>query len=112
MSEFHDDLMDIVLDRASHTTDPVKNLRTGLVFTAELESVDPLIVATELGEDARAVVALNVTNDVEASLIRVNDLVQFRLFGNQVKYRVVKRRTNAANPQSVFWAQEFSDKDT
>ena len=84
MSEFHDTLLDIVNDRASHTTDPVKNLRTGLVFHAELEAVDPLIVAAELGEDARAVVALNVTEDAEAALIRVNDFVQFRLFGTQV----------------------------
>ena len=104
--------MDIVLDRASHTADPVKNLRTGLVFHAELEAVDPLIVATELGEDARAVVALNVTDDAEASLIRVNDFVQFKLFGVQAKYRVIRRRQNAANPQTVFWTQEFTDKDT
>jgi hypothetical protein len=112
VSEFHNDLMDIVLDRASYTTDPVKNLRTNLVFHAELESVDPLVAATELGEDARAVVALNVTDDAEASLIRVNDFVQFKLFGTQVKYRIIRRRSNAANPQTVFWSQEFTDKDT
>lgn len=112
MSEFHDTIADIVSDRASHTTDPVRNLRTGLTFHAELEAVDPLLVQSELGEDAREVVALHVSDDAEASLVNVNDFVQFKLFGVTVKYRVIKRRANAANPQTTFWTMQFSDKDT
>jgi hypothetical protein len=113
MSEAHDILFDVVLDRASFTTDPVKNLRTGLVFTAEIEPVDPLLAQTELGEDAREVVILHVTDDVEAGYIRSQDLVQFQLFGSMVKYKIVKRRNNAANVQTDFWAMQVVDgKDT
>jgi hypothetical protein len=113
MSEAHDILADVVADRAAFTTDPVVNLRTGLTFTAEIEPVDPLLVQSELGEDAREVVAIHVTSDTEAAKIKPQDLVQFRLFGVTVIYKIVKRRDNAAGVQTDFWAmQQVPGKDT
>jgi hypothetical protein len=114
MSESHEIISDIVDDRASATTDPVLNLRSGLTFTSEIEgNIDPLIVESELGEDAREVVLLHVTSDVEASYIRPGDRVKFTLFGATTTHEIVKRRNNAGNPQTDFWARKWvTGKDT
>ena len=112
MSEITDIAADTVAERASWTTDPVKNLRTGKWFTAEIDgSPDALILATEFGEDARNMILLHVTHDLQAYAILDGDLVQFTLFGAVVKCRIVKRRDSGASPQTDFWAQQVSNKD-
>ena len=109
MSEFHDIAADIVSDRASFTTDPVTNLRTGIVFTAEIDSTpDSLVVETELGEDYRNVVLLHVTSHSEAAGIKAQDRVTFALFGRIVTAKILKRRNNPATAQSDFWAMELA----
>ncbi len=114
MSEMHAGLAEIVEDRASFTTDRVKNLRTGLQFTAEIEPVDPIIAQAELGEDVREVVVLHVTSDFEAAEILTQDRVTLSLFGKRPEtYKIVKRRDNAANVQTDFWAvQVAAGKDS
>lgn len=106
MSETLDTLREIVLDRASSTTDPVQNLRTGLWLTAEIEPVDPILAQTEFGEDAREMVILHVSDFIQAAGVNAQDQMQFRLLGRLVTYKVVKRRDNAANTQVDFWAMQ------
>ena len=113
MSEAHEIYADIVDDRESYTSDPVVNLRTGVVFRAEIEPVDSLLAQAELGEDAREVVCLHIRNDVSAEALRSQDRVQFTLFGETVIYKIVKRRNNAAGPLTDFWAiQIVGNKDS
>lgn len=112
MSELHDDLKQLVADRKSSNADPVRNLRTGESFTAEIEPVEPIIAQTELGEDAREVVILHISNFTEAAAQRLQDLVEFTLHGRLVAYRLVKRRDNAANPMVDFWAMQKADVDS
>lgn len=112
MSELHESMQELASDRASYSADPVRNLRTGANILAEIEPVDPILAQAELGEDAREVVCLHVDDDTQADGLRVNDQVQFRLFGRTVKYRIVKRRNNAANVFTDFWATQITTKDT
>jgi hypothetical protein len=113
MGEQHQIAADLVADRASATTDPVKNTRTGAVFMAEIDgSPDALVVATELGEDARNVILLHVTDDTQAYAINAGDIVQFTLFGVTARARILKRRDNAANVQTDFWAMQLTNKDS
>jgi hypothetical protein len=110
MSEVHDNIADIIDDRATATTDPVINLRTGATFHAEIDgNPDPMLVITELGEDAREVTLLHVTSDAEAAGINAQDLVQFRLFGAVTVNRVLKRVDSPAGPQADFWCQKVVD---
>ena len=112
MSEITNILAQVIDDRAPWTTDPVTNLTTGKVFTAEIDgSPDPLIVATELGEDARNVVILHVSDDAAAYAISKGDRVQFTLFGETVVCQVLKRRDSVGQPQTDFWAQQLTAKD-
>ena len=113
MSEFHQIAADIVGDRASATTDPVTLLRTGEILTAEIDgSPDALIVATELGEDYRNCVLIHVTDDEQAALLRAQDKIQFTLFGRTVTAQIIKRRDNAANVQTDFWAMQLTPQDS
>jgi hypothetical protein len=113
MGEQHQLAADFVADRAGYTTDPVKNLRTGVVFTAEIDgSPAPEIVLTELGEDYRNVVLLHVTDDTEAARINAQDRVQFTLFGKLSTAQIIKRRDNPASPQNDFWAMQLTEKDS
>lgn len=108
MSEFSDIIGDVVDDRATGTTDPIVNLRTGATFVAEIEgNVDPAAIAYELGEDVREVVILHVRNAADAAGINHGDRVQFALFGQTAIHRVVKRRQNPGNPFTEFWAKKI-----
>ncbi len=108
MSESHDILSDIIADRAGSTTDPVRNLRDGSTFTAEIDgSPDAFTIQSELGEDIREAVLLHVADPAEAAAIRRGDVVQFTLFGQLTRHTIVKRRNNAANPQAEFWAAKI-----
>lgn len=112
MGEQHQIAADLVGDRASSTTDPVTNLRTGAIFMAEIDgSPDPLIVATELGEDYRNVILLHVTSDTDAARINMNDQISFTLFGALVKGKILPRRDSGAQVQTDFWAMQLTDKD-
>jgi len=114
MSEASNIIAESIVERAPWTTDPVKNLTTGQTFTAEIDgSPDAILIATELGEDARNVILLHVTSDAEAALINKNDQVQFTLFGSLAICTILKRRDSAAQPQTDFWAmQKVPGKDT
>ncbi len=113
MSEFHNIAANLVADRASATTDPVRNLRDGSTFTAEIDPTpDALTLVTELGEDYRNVVLLHVTDDAEAANILPQDEVEFTLFGRRSKARIIKLRDNPANVQNDFWAMQLGPQDT
>jgi hypothetical protein len=113
MSEVHDNLADIISDRASGTTDPVSNLTANTTFTAEIDgNPDPVLVLTELGPDAREVTLLHVTSSAEAAGISEGDIVQLKLFGVTTKNQVLRRRNNPANPQVEFWCQKVTSKDS
>jgi hypothetical protein len=106
MSEIHDIIGEVVAGRAPWTSDPVRNLRTGAWFTAEIDgSPDAVLVMTELGEDAREIVMLNVTSDEQAAGIQSQDRVEFTLFGKKSQVQIIKRRQNPATVQAQFWAQ-------
>lgn len=112
MGEQHQHAADLVEDRSGYTTDPVRNLRTGLTFTAEIDgSPDAMTVMTELGEDYRNVILLHVTDDDEATGINAGDKVQFKLFGKISTAQILKRRDNPANVQNDFWAMQLTAKD-
>ena len=99
-------------DRAASTTDPVKNLTTGKMFTAEIEGpIDPFVVQSELGEDIREAVKLNVRNNAQAGAINRGDFVQFALFGAVTKHKIVKRVADAASPFTTFWAVKWTSAD-
>lgn len=112
MGEQHQIAADLVADRASATTDPVRNLRTGMIFWAEIDGApDPILLATELGEDARNVILLHVNSDVEAAQINMNDECTFTLFGALVRCQILKRRDSGAQAQTDFWAMQLTPKD-
>ena len=112
MSEMHDIIADVVADRQSATTNPVKNLRTGVIFHAEIEgNIDPLRLVTELGEDIREAAILHVDDNDEAAGILAQDIVEFTLFGSTDKYRVIKR-VDGPTPCTDFWVQIIADKDS
>ncbi len=112
MNELRAALADVVAERIAFTSDPCVNLRTGLTFLAEIEPVDPLIVATELGEDPREVVIVHVTDTQDAAGINDQDQIQMNLGQGNVVYQVVKRRNNAANLQVDFWCRQVTNLDT
>jgi hypothetical protein len=113
MSELHQLLADTVAARAAWTSDPVQNLRTGNTFTAEIDGApDAMAVMSELGEDARNIILLHVTDNNDAYGINQGDLVQFTLFGVLVKCKILKRRDSGAQVQTDFWAMQLTNKDT
>lgn len=113
MGEQHTIAENLVGDRASATTDPVTNLRDGSVFTAEIDGApDAIVVATELGEDARNVILLHVTSDKEAYALCDGDKVRFTLFGAAVTCKLLKRRDSGATVQTDFWAMQLTPKDS
>lgn len=112
MGEQHDNAAQFVQDRAGYTTDPVKNLRSGLTFTAEIDGApDSLLIASEIGQDYRNVIILHVTDDTEAAGINQGDKVTFTLFGVLSTAQIIKRRDNPAGPQNDFWAMQLTGKD-
>lgn len=112
MGEQHQIASDLVNDRASWTTDHIKNLSTGLTFDAEIDgSPAPEIVLTELGEDYRNVILLHVNSDDDADKINAQDKVLLKLFGRTVTAQILKRRDNIANAQNEFWAMQLTEKD-
>lgn len=112
MGEQHTIAADLVADRASATTDPVRNLRTGLIFYAEIDgSPDAIVMMTEMGEDARNLILLHVNSDAEAAQINITDICSFTLFGCLVKCKILKRRDSGAQVQTDFWAMQLTDKD-
>lgn len=112
MSEFHDIIADVVSDRRSSTTTRVVNLRTGLEFRAEVEPVADMILNTELGRDARESVLLHVARD-EAEQLAKKDDVEFVLFGQLERHRILRRSYNAANPLVEFGCMKIVvGKDT
>jgi hypothetical protein len=112
MSELHQLLADTVAERSPWTSDPVQNLRTGKTFAAEIDgSPDALVVMSELGEDARNVILLHVTDDTQAYAIHAGDLVTFTLFGMLVKAKILKRRDSGGQVQTNFWAMQLTKKD-
>ena len=113
MGEQHQLASDLVADRASATTDPVRNLRDGSVFTAEIDGApDALTIVTELGEDYRNVILLHVNDHTEAANINQGDEVSFRLHGSLVKCKILKRRDGGAQVQTDFWAMQLTDQDS
>ena len=113
MSEITDITLAVVQERAPWTSDPCKNLRTGKLFTAEIDgSPDALLLLTELGEDYRNCCILHVLNDTEAAEIQMGDEVQFTLFGTLSTWKVLKRRDSSAQVQANFWCQQLTDKDS
>ena len=112
MGEQHQNASDLVADRAGATTDPVKNLRSGLTFYAEIDgSPDALTIPNELGDDYRNLILVHVNLDADAAKINLNDKISFSLFGRTVTAQIVKRRDNAANVQNEFWAMQLTPKD-
>ncbi len=112
MSELHSILYASCFDRAPTTSDPVKNLTTGALFTAEIEgNVDPCTVPTDIGEDPREMVKLNVLNNVQAAAIAMGNLVQFFLYGETATCEILKRVNDPAGAMTTFWAQKRLPKD-
>ena len=113
MSELHDIIGSTVDDRASVTTDPIVNLRTGATFFAEIESNPDVVLDPELGKDAREQVVLHVRSQSDADGISAQDKVTFTLFGQAVTFQIVDRTNNPANPFVEFRARKVvSEKDT
>ncbi len=113
MSEAHQTLANVVADRANYTTDPVRNLRTGVVFYAEIEPVSPIDLEMVFGsKDGRQMVVFHVSSDVQAAGIKETDQCQFTQYGKTVIYKIVDRQNNDANPMTDFPAvQVVTEKD-
>ena len=112
MSETHDIINDIVLDRATATTNPVKNLTTGKTFYAEIEgNLDPFTIPDSIGNDPRGKFRLHVTDNAQALEISMQDLVEFTLYGQTQLARIVWRTLDPASPQTKFIAAHVLVKD-
>ena len=107
MSESLDTLRDIVDDRASATTDPVINLRTGVTFAAEIEPLSDLSLLTELGIDPRASHYFHVRDN--AVDLQAGD----RLTALNATFKILPGPApeNAANPMRKFLAMQLTGKD-
>jgi len=112
VSELSDNLSDIVQDRASFTTTPVLNLRTGITFPAEIEgNLDPFIVPDNLAKDKREVVKLYI-QDSYTSGILLNDLVRFNYYGKTSTCIIADRGNDPGSPLVEFWAVQKLKKDS
>ena len=111
MSEIHAILGDIVSDRADTFADTITNLTTGATFTAEIESgIDPYIIQGAFG-DLREAIRLNVQDATQAAALSAGNLVSFTLFGQTVKYMLLKRVDDSGSPFASFWAEKVTKQD-
>ena len=112
MAELHDILEDIAEDRASSTSVPVLNGRDGSTFLAEIEEAEAFLAISELGEDARESVIFHVLDNNAAASIKAQDHVSFMLFGQKVRYQIIKRRYKDSSPFTDFWGRRVTARDT
>jgi hypothetical protein len=105
VSEIHDIIGATVDDRASVTTDPIINQRTGATFYAEIESNPDVALDAELGKDLREQVVLHV-HDAGAD-IKAQDRVTFTLFGQLVTFQIIERSNNPASPFVEYRAKKI-----
>jgi len=113
VSELSDIAADTIAERAPWTTDPIRNLRTGAMFLAEIDGSPEVILLaqTELGDDYRNVILLHVNSDADANNLNRGDKIQFQLFGATINGQVIKRRDSGAQVQTDFWVQQLTPKD-
>lgn len=107
MSEIRETLAGVLTERAPSFSDPVRNLRTGTRFQAELEPVLDLEANVLLGRDARESVIFHVTDPAAGAAIRLNDVLE--AVGG--KFRVLRRTDNPANLQMDFGTMKVTSDD-
>lgn len=112
MSEARDLLENIVTERQIWTADSVTNLSTNRPFDAEIEPVAAIELNTDLGRDARESVLIHVLDQAAADDIPIKTLLSVRLFGKQIKLRVLRREQNPSNLQVEFGCMKVTTLDT
>lgn len=110
MSEFRDVLNGVVSERQSFTGDVVRNLRTGVEFTAEIEGIEDVALNAELGRDPREAVLVHVQD--RAVSINMNDKLEFDSPGGKVTLKVVRRKDNPEAIQIEYGCMKWTDKDS
>ena len=107
MSEVRDVLTGVVAERESSFGDPVKDLRTGRTFNAEIETIMDIESNMLLGRDARESVIFHVRDRQAAACIRQGDILA-ALLG---EFTVLRRTDNPASPQVDFGAMKVVEED-
>ena len=107
MSEIRDILADVVGDREDTFSDPVKNLRLGTSFLAEIEFVTDMELNGVLGRDPRESVKFHVRDQSGSDAINLNDI----LLALGVRFKVLRRSDNPTNQQVEFGAMKVTNKD-
>jgi hypothetical protein len=108
LSETRDILTGVIAGRAGSFGDAVRDLRTGLWFTAEIEPVMDIEANVLLGRDARESCVFHVVDRAAAELIGMQDV----LGAIGEKFSVLRRSDNPASPQVDFGVMKLSEKDT
>ena len=107
MSETRDILTGVIAGRACSFGDAVRDLRTGLSFTAEIEPVMDIEANVLLGRDARESCVFHVVDRDAAAAIEMQDV----LAAIGEKFTVLRRSDNPASPQVDFGCMKLSDRD-
>ena len=108
MSETRDILTGVIAGRAGSFGDAVRDLRTGLWFTAEIEPVMDIEANVLLGRDARESCVFHVADRTAAAGIQMQDV----LGAIGEKFTVLRRSDNPGSPQVDFGVMKLSEKDT
>jgi hypothetical protein len=108
VSEAREIMADVVDDRAPFTTDSIINLKTGQAFQAEIEPIEDLVLATELGLDPRASHWLHVAR---RQGVRLNAGDELKAIGS--KFQVLQKSAprNSANVMDKYLLMELTAKD-
>jgi hypothetical protein len=107
VSETRAILADVIADRAPSFGDAVRDLRTGILFTAEIEEVADIESNMLLGRDARESVIFHVSDRAAAAGIDQDDT----LSAIGATFSVLRRTDNPASPQVDFGAMKITEKD-
>ena len=102
MSENRDILTAVIADRAPSFGDAVRNLRSGLWLTAEIEQVMDIESNMLLGRDARESVIFHVADREAAAGIEQGDAMA----ALGARWEVLRRTDNPASPQVDFGAMK------
>src|ERR1017187_5315642 len=107
VSENRNVLSAVITERASSFGDPVRNLRSGRRFTAEIEAVQDIEANVLLGRDARESCIFHVADRAVARGILMQD--ELEALGE--RFSVLRRTDNPASPQVEFGLMKLSEKD-
>lgn len=112
MSETREILAGVIDSRSPAFADSVTNLRTGLVFLAELEEIADQELNTLLGRDPRESIIFHVRDRKAAADIGADGKTGEMIEVLGQKFIVVRRTDNPVSAQVDFGAMKWTENDT